>query len=159
MGINELINIGTRIKQKRMEKGYSQKEMAASLGIPDSTYSNYENNYREPNGAILSKIVTTLEVSLDELVTDNNELQKYYRQFASKEFPNNYEGVLKAISTIMNSMEVFIEEDNGEYAVFGNTFEGFKISDKEIKWLEEEIKEYSIFCIEKLYKKHMDDIE
>ena len=46
MGINEYIKIGNRIRQLRLEKGYSQKEMAALAGISYTTYSNYENNNR-----------------------------------------------------------------------------------------------------------------
>ena len=48
MGINELIKIGSRIKAYRKESGMSQREMADKLGLSYSTYSNYENNYRDP---------------------------------------------------------------------------------------------------------------
>lgn len=55
MGINEFIQIGKQIKKLRIEKGYTQKEMSKITGIPYSTYSNYENNNREPNAEQLKK--------------------------------------------------------------------------------------------------------
>ena len=36
------------MKEIRMEKHCSQKETAKKLGLAISTYSNYENGYREP---------------------------------------------------------------------------------------------------------------
>lgn len=74
MGINEFIKIGNRIKKLRIEKGFSQKEMATITGIPYSTYSNYENNNREPNLEQLKKIATALNIELTEFfIIDNNE--------------------------------------------------------------------------------------
>ena len=68
MGINEVVQIGNRIRKFRTEKGFSQKEMATLTGIPYSTYSNYENNNREPNLAQLNKIANILGISLQNLV-------------------------------------------------------------------------------------------
>lgn len=68
MGINEVVKIGNRIRKFRTEKGLSQKEMATLTGIPYSTYSNYENNNREPNLQQLNKIANILGISLQNLV-------------------------------------------------------------------------------------------
>ena len=68
MGINEVVQIGNRIRKFRIERGLSQKEMAKLTGIPYSTYSNYENNNREPNLAQLSKIANILGISPQNLV-------------------------------------------------------------------------------------------
>lgn len=68
MRLNELIQIGTRIKELRKEKGISQKDFAKLVGINYSTYSNYENNNREPTKAQLKKIADALNVSVDNLL-------------------------------------------------------------------------------------------
>lgn len=68
MGINEIIKIGSRIKMLRKATGLSQKKMAELCDIPVTTYSNYENNNREPNINNLKKIADILEVSLDDLL-------------------------------------------------------------------------------------------
>lgn len=68
MGINEVVQIGNRIKEYRKSKGITQKELALRAEIPYSTYSNYENNNREPNREQLQKIATALDVPLYELM-------------------------------------------------------------------------------------------
>ena len=68
MRLNELIQVGTRIKELRKEKGISQKDFAELVGIKYSTYSNYENNNREPTKLQLKKIADKLDVSVDELL-------------------------------------------------------------------------------------------
>ncbi len=79
MGINEFIKIGLRIKEARISKGISQKDMAAKLGINRSTYSNYENDIREPNLEVIEKIANTLNIPLSYLFspsTDSNEIDR-----------------------------------------------------------------------------------
>jgi len=68
MGINEYIKIGKKIKKLRKEKGYSQKQMAKLCGIAYSTYSNYENDNREPSMKQIEKIASVLEISTAELL-------------------------------------------------------------------------------------------
>lgn len=68
MGINEFIKIGSRIKELRISKGISQKDMAAQLGINRSTYSNYENDIREPNMQIIEDICKVLGCSFVDLL-------------------------------------------------------------------------------------------
>lgn len=71
MGMNDFIKIGSKIKNLRKIRGLTQKEMAEKLKIPHSTYSNYENDNREPNSEILEKIAQTLNISISELITGN----------------------------------------------------------------------------------------
>lgn len=59
MGINDFIQIGSTIKELRKAKGISQKEMSKLLDIPYSTYSNYENNNREPSADVIKKFLTS----------------------------------------------------------------------------------------------------
>ena len=69
MGINDYIQIGKRIKELRKKNtNFSQKEMAAQLKIPVSTYSGYENNHREPSSEMLTKIADILGISLERLI-------------------------------------------------------------------------------------------
>ena len=68
MGVNEFIQIGTRIKRIRIDQGITQRDMAAKLGIPYSTYSNYENNNREPNFELIQRIAQALDVSVQYLL-------------------------------------------------------------------------------------------
>lgn len=68
MGINEYIQIGAKIKEARSKSGFTQKEMAQKLHISISTYSNYENGYREPPLKTIESICEILGYSLDDLI-------------------------------------------------------------------------------------------
>ena len=68
MGITEYIKVGSFIKELRLSKGYTAKEFAKKIHVPYSTYSNYENNNREPNLDVLQKICDNLGVTIDELL-------------------------------------------------------------------------------------------
>lgn len=81
MGLNEILKIGTRIKEYRKKIGISQKEMAKRLDIPYSTYSNYENNNRLPNQETLEKIMTELGISTEDLFIINDKTQYDYMYY------------------------------------------------------------------------------
>lgn len=70
MGLNEYIQVGNKIREIRNSQGLSQREIAKRLEIPFSTYSNYENNNREPSFEMLKRIAKVLGVSIAQLVND-----------------------------------------------------------------------------------------
>lgn len=71
MKINKLINIGDRIKTLRLNRGLTQAQLADSIGIPRTTYANYETNKREPKLEVLNKIAEQLGVTIDDILTKN----------------------------------------------------------------------------------------
>jgi transcriptional regulator with XRE-family HTH domain len=75
MGVNEIMQIGSRIKETRKSKGLTQKQMSELLGIPYSTYSNYENNNREPSIELVDKIAEVLGVTRPELLYDKEKIK------------------------------------------------------------------------------------
>ena len=60
MGINKYIQIGSKMKDARISQHISQKDMAKRLGLTVSTYSNYENNYREPKLEVIENVCKIL---------------------------------------------------------------------------------------------------
>ncbi len=68
MGLNEYVKVGSLIKELRLSKGYTAKEFSKKIHIPYSTYSNYENNNREPNTEVLQKICENLGITVEELL-------------------------------------------------------------------------------------------
>jgi transcriptional regulator with XRE-family HTH domain/methylmalonyl-CoA mutase cobalamin-binding subunit len=56
------------LKEKRKEKGLSQKEFGKRLGVGQTTIANYESGAREPNYEGIISISKVLEVSIDELL-------------------------------------------------------------------------------------------
>lgn len=75
MGINDYIQIGSNIKRLRTQKGYSAKEFSEKINVAYSTYSNYENNNREPNIDTLINIADVLEVTVNELMGVKDEVK------------------------------------------------------------------------------------
>ena len=57
-----------RLKELRKAKGLSQTQLANELGMIHQTYSNYENEKREPNIATLIKLADYFDVSVDYLI-------------------------------------------------------------------------------------------
>ena len=59
-----------RLKYERIQKGYSQKELAELLGIPRGTYSHYElsnKDGRQPSFEIVCQLSKIFDVSVDYL--------------------------------------------------------------------------------------------
>ena len=81
-GINDYIRIGKRIKQVRIKSGISQKDMAKRLGIPESSWSNYENEIREPGINLIYSFCKEMGITIDELIrmeimTIGENIKKY----------------------------------------------------------------------------------
>lgn len=120
MGINEVVQIGNRIKEYRKSKGITQKELALRADIPYSTYSNYENNNREPNREQLQKIATALDVPLYELmgfdgsirVNENVESERLDEE-AQKIFIRQESG--EKITEEAQIVSDYIERTQGDY--------------------------------------------
>ena len=57
-----------RLRECRLKKGFTQKEMADRLECTVVTYQRYESGVREPSILILKKLSSILKVSIDYLV-------------------------------------------------------------------------------------------
>ncbi len=63
-------NIGIfskQLKALREEKQYSQKQLAEKLGVPVSTYANWEQGRREPSLSDIYNLIQVLETDANEL--------------------------------------------------------------------------------------------
>lgn len=56
------------LKEARLKRGLSQKEVAETIGVAKSTYSLYESGNREPNVETIKKIADFLNISADTLL-------------------------------------------------------------------------------------------
>ena len=62
------IFLGQRLKELRLEKGMTQKEVAEKLGLNSVTYLVYEKGQREPPLSLLADMGAFFEVSIDYLL-------------------------------------------------------------------------------------------
>ena len=67
------MEIGNKIKVYRENKKMTQKEIAEILGVEPATVSKYESNMIEPNIESLKKLAETFEISVDELLKDEED--------------------------------------------------------------------------------------
>ena len=68
------MTLGEIIKQARITKGLSQKELAALLGTTPQNLAQYENNRRRPKINTLRNIASAMNITLGEL---SPEIWKY----------------------------------------------------------------------------------
>ncbi|MGB4590243.1 MAG: helix-turn-helix transcriptional regulator [Clostridiaceae bacterium] len=66
--IKRYFKIGDNLKNRRILLDMNQTKFAEMLGLPRSTYSNYENNNRVPDENTLEMISTKLGISLEDLI-------------------------------------------------------------------------------------------
>ncbi len=59
---------GSRLKELRNKKGYTQKELAELIGVSPSTVGMYEQGRREPENSVLSKLCSILGTTTDYLI-------------------------------------------------------------------------------------------
>lgn len=60
--------VGRRLARLRKERGYTQQELAESIGIIQALVSDYERDKLRLNADMLTRFALALEVSADELL-------------------------------------------------------------------------------------------
>lgn len=61
-------DFGLRIKERRVMKNFSQKQLGGLLGVTKDTISKYESNVLTPSLDRIVKLARILDVSLDYLM-------------------------------------------------------------------------------------------
>ena len=61
------IYIGEKIREYRILKGLTQKELAQKIGMGDTTVANYEKGFRTPKKNTLFKLANAFDISIDDL--------------------------------------------------------------------------------------------
>jgi len=81
------IDIGSRLKQHRQQKGLSQRALARLAGVTNGLISQIEQNSISPSIASLKKILDVLSLSLADFFTgEANEALDYF--YDRKRLPN-----------------------------------------------------------------------
>ncbi|TMG97742.1 MAG: helix-turn-helix domain-containing protein [Betaproteobacteria bacterium] len=81
------IDIGSRLKQHRQQKGLSQRALARLAGVTNGLISQIEQNSISPSIASLKKILDVLSLSLADFFTgEANEALYYF--YDRKRLPN-----------------------------------------------------------------------
>lgn len=70
----EDMNVGENIKRIRESKGLMQKQLAAEVGIPYTSYNKVETGSRDVTIEELDKIARYFGLSIDQVVHHNDEI-------------------------------------------------------------------------------------
>ena len=70
------MKIGDRIKDIRLAKNLSQKEVISAIGMGAAQYSRIENGKTDPSISTVEKITQALGISLSELFADEDILSE-----------------------------------------------------------------------------------
>ena len=62
------MSLGSRLKELRIEKNTSQKQVAKDLGISITNISQYESDSRFPNEDMLKRLCSYYHISSDYLL-------------------------------------------------------------------------------------------
>lgn len=63
---------GHRIAEMREEKGWTQEELSAAIGISRASLSHYEKDRRKPNLETLMRLADIFHVSIDHIIGRRN---------------------------------------------------------------------------------------
>lgn len=112
------ILFGERIYRLRKEKNLTQAQLAEILGVSNKTVSRWETGEGFPEITILKRLATTLGVSVDELLSDENKSDEQSEHIFEDNFtkksskheniPIHWSGLLSVFSKkFWNSLTIF----------------------------------------------------
>ena len=118
------MSIGTKVRQYREAKNWSQEDLAMRLDTTQTTISNIESDKNIPNSLLLNKIAQELEVNINDLLNDtstiitDNELHdqsaiNQYNPVFNIQSPEILEAILKnqeQIAKLIDSQNKLIEK-------------------------------------------------
>lgn len=70
------MEIGSKLKKARNEKGLTQEQTADALGVSRQTISNWENNKSYPDIISVIKMSEIYSISLDHLLKEDNSMNR-----------------------------------------------------------------------------------
>ena len=102
--------IGTRMKERRKEKGWTQKELAQRVGTSYKYISHVENGIKFPSLEMLVCLARELEVSLDylvsaELLSQSEKDSDMVQQLWPDCSPEEYAFVVELIQFVQSGMK------------------------------------------------------
>ena len=96
-------NFNDNLKEARLKRNLSQKEVADQIGVAKSTYSLYESGNREPSVQTIKKIADVLNVSADELLGLSEQPTTIAAHFDGDEYTEEELDKIKEFAALVKS--------------------------------------------------------
>lgn len=128
------LQIGEQIKIGRIKKGWTQQELAISLGVTTQAVSKWETESSYPDITMLPIIARSLNVSIDQLMNFNPDLpekevkrivEKAVDNYVEKGFEIGYDYVKDILNLYPNSIALKF--------YLGSLFQGFLLEENLLK--------------------------
>jgi transcriptional regulator with XRE-family HTH domain len=105
-----------RLKHRRIQKGFTQEEVAKHIGIAPSSYAMYESGQRDPSTETLNLLSGLLECSADYLL--GRVSKPYYEVFEDLPQELRDEGVKMLLLTKEAAKDGLTAEDLADVLEF-----------------------------------------
>lgn len=56
-----------KLRAKRVERGFTQEELAKAIGVCTATYNRYEKGYTEMTETVINKLLHVLECKYEDI--------------------------------------------------------------------------------------------
>ncbi|MFS8189491.1 helix-turn-helix domain-containing protein [Rossellomorea marisflavi] len=126
--------VGSRMKEKRMEKKLTQVEFAKIAQISTNYYSSIEKGNNSPSLDVLLKIASALDVSLLYLLNDRiDDMEKRVQDESTRlkklfvDIPRDQQNVVEGLITQAARLRTLLDDnwkdilENGEYEKFSQS--------------------------------------
>ncbi len=68
-----MITLGDRIREQRIKKGFTQKQLAELIGAKHNSVSDWENNKNKPDSNTIKLLMKALDVDANSLLGYNDK--------------------------------------------------------------------------------------
>lgn len=72
------VRLGANVGQLREARGLTQQQMARLAGVPRATWAHLETGHANPTLAVLSRVATALQVTIEELIAAPRSTVKHF---------------------------------------------------------------------------------
>ncbi|PCN43591.1 transcriptional regulator [Brevibacillus laterosporus] len=79
------MTLGERLKEKRKEYKWTQKEIADKLGVDNTTVSKWESNTYEPDATSLKELAEIYQTSTDYLLSKQTKEEPHFSSDETEE--------------------------------------------------------------------------
>ena len=77
--------LGDNVRQLRATRGRTQSDMAKLSGLPRATWANLESGAGNPTLAVLHRVATALQVTIEELISPPRAAAQHYPRATLRE--------------------------------------------------------------------------
>jgi transcriptional regulator with XRE-family HTH domain len=112
------VSTGSRIKANRLQRGWTQAQLAKISGVAQGVIANYENDARTPSAPKLAVFARAFGISLEELIdpveSAANEVTTEDRRVHGNSLAARIQGMFQSLTAleqraIFNQVEALLE--------------------------------------------------